>query len=235
MSRIEAGGRELPDELAVETLGAEQRSDVGSAGPRSASRPGTADHRKHGGRSTELNVAVIVERDDNGEFLIRELQRQRASVRYIWPPPNQLPLQHDVIFCQLSAGLLQRIPWVPGEPSSALVLVDDGKEPLNLELIHNCAGHGVLHYPATCRMIQTVLMLSRESFQYERRLRGRIDKLDDSLRTTRLVERAKSLLVRMRNISDEEAYGFLRTRAMEKRVTIGVVASTVIDSYELLS
>ncbi|CAM5761352.1 hypothetical protein LMIY3S_00110 [Labrys miyagiensis] len=235
MSRMETIGTDRPDGPTIGTSYADQRSDSGSDAQRPSSPLGASEHRRQSGRSTELNVAVIVERDDNGEFLIRELQRQRVVVRHIWPPPAQLPLQHDVIFCLLSKDLPQRIPWVPGEPSSALVVVDDGKEPLNLELIHNCAGHGVLHYPATSRMIQTVLMLSREGFQYERRLRGRIDKLDDSLRTTRLVERAKSLLVRMKNMTDEEAYSFLRTRAMEKRVTIAIVASTVIDSYELLS
>ena len=87
----------------------------------------------------------------------------------------------------------------------------------------------MLHYPATSRMIQSVLMLARESFQYERRLRGRIEKLDESLRTMRLVERAKALLVRLKNISEEEAYSFLRKQAMEKRVTIGTVAATVIE------
>lgn len=201
-------------------------------------RPGNysgGEQRRHGNHLAELNIAAIVERDDNGEFLIRELQRQRAGVRHIWPLPAQLPLQYDVIFCTLSSDLPQRMPWVPGEPSSAIILVDSGKEPLNLDLIHNCASHGVLHYPATSRMIQSVLMLAREGFQYERRLRGRIEKLDESLRTMRLVERAKSLLVRLRNLSEEEAYGFLRKQAMEKRVTISVVAATVIDSHELLS
>lgn len=234
MSSAGGAGETSSKEPAAEGRQLEQRSDLGSGVNRLSGRVPSGDQRRPGARSSELNVAVIVERDDNGEFLIRELQRLRAVVRHIWPAPAQLPLQHDVIFCVLSEDLPQRIPWVPGEPSSALVVVDDGKQPLDLKLIHNCAGHGVLHFPATSRAIQTVLMLSRESFQYERRLRGRIDKLDDSLRTTRLVERAKSLLVRTKNLTDEEAYSFLRTRAMEKRVTIGAVASTVIDSYELL-
>ncbi|RFC66985.1 ANTAR domain-containing protein [Mesorhizobium denitrificans] len=186
-------------------------------------------------RAGEMNIAVIVERDDNGEFLIRELQRMRANVKHLWPVPAQIPLQFDAIFCALSKDLPQRIPWVPGEPSSALIVVDDGKEPLNLKLIHNCAAHGLLHYPATSRMIQSVLMLAREHFQYERRLRSRIEKLDENLRTTRLVERAKVLLIRLKNLSEEEAYNFLRKQAMEKRVTIGAVASAVIDSHELLS
>jgi len=198
-------------------------------------RSTAVEQRRYGSRPAEMNIAVIAERDDHGEALIRELQRQRAAVRHLWPLPGQLPLQYDAIFCTLSSDLPQRIPWVPGEPSSALILVDDGKEPLNLDLIHNCAGHGMLHYPATSRMIQSVLMLARESFQYERRLRGRIEKLDESLRTMRLVERAKTLLVKLKNISEEDAYGFLRKQAMEKRVTIGAVAATVIDSYELLS
>lgn len=206
-----------------------------SAPSRSDTRQSPGDLKKLVGRAAEMNIGVIVDRDDNGEFLIRELQRQRAVVRHIWPAPAQLPLQYDVLFCRLSGDLPQRVPWVPGEPSCALVLVDDGKDPLDLDLIHNCAGHGILHYPCTSRMIQSALMLARESFLYERRLRGRIDKLDDSLRTMRLVERAKVLLVRLKNISEEEAYGFLRKQAMEKRVTIGTVASTVIDSYELLS
>lgn len=193
------------------------------------------DQKRQGCRAAEMNIAVMVERDAHGEALIRELQRLRASVRHIWPMPSQLPLQYDAIFCRLTTDLPQRIPWVPGEPSSALILVDDGMDSLDLDLIHNCASHGVLHYPATTRMIQSVLMLARESFQYERRLRGRIDKLDESLRTMRLVERAKGLLVKLKKISEEEAYAFLRKQAMEKRVTIGTVALTVIDSYELLS
>lgn len=198
-------------------------------------RSASGEQRRHADSPAELNIAVIVPRDQNGEFLIRELQRQRATVRHIWPLPGQLPLQYDAVFCTLSSDLPQRIPWVPGEPSSALVLVDDGREPLNLELIHNCASHGMLHYPATTRMIQSVLMLARESFQYERRLRGRIEKLDESLRTMRLVERAKALLIKLKGFSEEEAYSFLRKHAMEKRVAISAVAATVIDSHELLS
>ena len=116
-----------------------------------------------------------------------------------------------------------------------LILVDDGKAPLNLKLIHNCAAHGLLHYPATSRVIQSVLMLAREHFQYERRLRGRIEKLDENLRTMRVVERAKVLLIRLKNLTEDEAYNFLRKQAMEKRVTIAAVATAVIDSHDLLS
>ncbi len=182
----------------------------------------------------DLNVAVIVDRDDDGERLIRELQRLRCNVHHEWPMPSQIPAQYDAIFCALTDDLPQRLPWIPGEPASALVVVDSGKRPIDLKLLHNCAAHGVLHYPTTGQAVQASLALARSHFLYERRLRGRIDKLDESLRTMRSVERAKSLLIRIKNVSEEEAYNYLRRQAMERRVTIGAVASAIIDSHDLL-
>lgn len=211
--------------------GHDRWAGVHSADARGAAEGGSSQRP----RVTEIAIAVMVERDDHGDHLIRELQRLRANVRHVWPLPSQIPLQFDAVFCTLTRDLPQRIPWVPGEPSSALILVDDGKSALDLELARNCAAHGMLHYPATARMIQSVLMMARDHFQYERRLRGRIDKLDENVRAMRVVERAKALLIRLKNISEDEAYQFLRKQAMEKRVTIAAVATAVIDSHELLN
>lgn len=183
----------------------------------------------------DLKVAVVVERDDDGERLIRELQRLRCQIHHEWPMPPQIPTHCDAVFCTLSADLPQRLPWIPGEPGAALVVVDRGDGPLDLQLLHNCAAHGVLHYPTTVRSVQAVLSLARSHFLYERRLRGRIDKLDESLRTMRSVERAKSVLMRVKNITEEEAYNYLRRQAMERRVTIGAVANAIVDSHDLLS
>ncbi|MDQ6437526.1 ANTAR domain-containing protein [Mesorhizobium sp. LHD-90] len=181
-----------------------------------------------------MKVAVIVERDDDGERLIRELQRMRCGVHHEWPMPQQVPAQFDAIFCALTDDLPQRLPWLPGEPAAALIVVDHGKGALDLTLLHNCAPHAVLTYPSTGRAAQASLAVARSHFLYERRLRSRIDKLDDSLRTTRSVERAKSLLIRVKKVSEEEAYNYLRRQAMERRVTIGAVANAIIDSYDLL-
>lgn len=183
----------------------------------------------------DLKVAVIVERDDDGERLVRELQRLRCQIHHEWPMPPQIPVHCDVVFCALSPDLPQRLPWIPGEPGAALIVVDRSEGPLDLKLLHNCAAHGVLHYPTTARTVQAVLSLARSHFLYERRLRGRIDKLDESLRTMRSVERAKSLLMRVKNITEEEAYNHLRRQAMERRVTIGAVANAIVDSHDLLS
>lgn len=183
----------------------------------------------------ELTVGVIVEPDSDGERLIRELQRLRCTVRHIWPVPPQIPENFDAVYCTFTDDLPRRIPWLPGEPASALIIVDRGSDALNLKVIHNCAAHGLIHFPVTARSTLGSLAMAREHFLYEKRLRGRIEKLDENLRTMRLVERAKSILIRMKNVTEEEAYNYLRNQAMERRVTIGAVANAIIDSHELLS
>ena len=182
----------------------------------------------------ELEIAVISRRDEDGETLIRELQRTRARVRHIWPMPEQLPLTADVIFCELSPDLAERQPWLPGEPRSALVVIVRSSPPVNLRALHDSAPDAVLHHPITPQAVTTSLVVGRANFLYQARLRGRIEKLDDNLRTMRSVERAKSILMQNRGISEEEAYHFLRRQAMERRVSIGALASAVVDSQELL-
>lgn len=182
----------------------------------------------------DLNVALIVELDSDGEALLRELQRLRHTVRHIWPVPAQIPENFDLVLCTLVDDLPRRIPWLPGEPAAALVLVDRGRDPLNLKLIHNCAAHGLIHYPVTARSTVSSLVMAREHFLYEQRLRGRIEKLDESLRTMRTVERAKAIVMQVKRMSEEEAFNHLRNQAMERRVTIGAVANAIIDSHELL-
>lgn len=185
-------------------------------------------------RFANMRVAVIAERGDDGERLIRELQRARVRVQNIWPVPHQLPVDFDVIYCEMTDDLPSRLPWVPGEPEAALVLVATGKVPLDYGLVRNCAAQSILHYPLQPAAVQSSLFLAREHFLYERRLRGRIDRLDENLRTMRSVERAKAIVMRMKNLNEEEAYHFLRRQAMERRVSIGSVANALIDSQEIL-
>ncbi|GAB5471068.1 MAG: ANTAR domain-containing response regulator [Rhodospirillales bacterium] len=181
-----------------------------------------------------LSVAVVTERDDDGGRLIRELQRLRARVQHLWPMPQQLPMDYDVVFCDLTEDLPSRLPWLPGEPKSALVLIVSDRAPFSLGLLHRCAAQAVLHYPVLPLAVQTTLALSRDHHLYERRLRGRIEKLDDNLRNMRSVERAKSIVMHSKGLDEEEAYHFLRRQAMARRVSIGEIAKAIIDSQELL-
>jgi AmiR/NasT family two-component response regulator len=155
-------------------------------------------------------------------------------VRRLWPLPPRLPDGVDVMFCELTPELPQCLPWVPGQPLAALVVVTPAVQMPPLKLLRNCAPHAVLHRPFTTGTVLTSLAIARAQFLYEQRLRGRIDKLDETLRSFRSVERAKNILMEKRNLDEEAAYHFMRRQAMSQRVSVGAVAAAIIDSHDIL-
>lgn len=183
---------------------------------------------------SNLDIVVACERDDAGAALIRDLQHTRARVRHLWPLPAHLPDDADVIFCDFVPNLANRVPWVPGEPKAALVIILPRESPPDLDQLCHCAPDGVLHHPFTVHATLTSLVLARLHFTYEQRLRSRIGKLDETLRTIRFVERAKAILMSRRNMHEDEAYQFMRRQAMSRRVPISTIANAILDAEEML-
>jgi AmiR/NasT family two-component response regulator len=181
-----------------------------------------------------LEIVAALADDPEGDALARELHRTQARVRRIWPLPSRLPSDADVLVCELLPQLPQALPWLPGQPTAAVVAVMAAVHPPNLKLLRNCAPHAVLHRPFTAATVLTSLALARGQYLYERRLRARIDKLDETLRAVRSIERAKSILMQTRKLGEDEAYHFMRRQAMKRRVSIGAVAAAIVDSHEVL-
>lgn len=209
--------------------------DAGEPSARGDASPITIRGRHEGPRIQQLSLVVVGERDHLTEPLIRALQKQRADVRHLWPAPSQYPTSYEVVFSVLLPDLPMRLPWLPGAPGSALVIVLPAAGSVDLRVLRNCAPHAVLHLPASEAAADVAVAMARDRFGYEERLNARIDKLDENLRTMRTVERAKVILMTGRGLSEESAYQFLRKQAMAKRVSIGRLSEALIDSEELLS
>jgi AmiR/NasT family two-component response regulator len=98
----------------------------------------------------------------------------------------------------------------------------------------NATPNAILPRPFTANAVLSSLVLARSQFGYERRLRSKIEKLDDNLRSMGTVERAKAILMAARQIPEAEAYGFIRRQARDRRVSASAVAAAIVDSFELL-
>jgi len=182
----------------------------------------------------DLKISVTCQPNSEGELLTRELQRTRAQVTVSWPQPERLPEGYDVIYCEYFPGLVHTLPWAPGEATSALVVVLFPDVPYDLKAVCNCSPDAVLHSPFAPREVTTSLVIARDRFQYIKRLQKRIDRLDETLRSTRQIERAKQILMSSRDMNEQEAYDYLRRNAMKRRVSIAVLATAVVDSDMLL-
>jgi len=190
---------------------------------------GTAPTKFH-----DLSIAVIVKRDDHGEGLIREVQKTRAKVQHIWPMPEEIPTDFDIVFCELVEDLPARFIGALGHAQVTFVVVIPAHGYMNQKVLENSVPHAVIHLPCRSEEVLSSMIVGRSHYQYERRLRQRIEKLDENLRSMKTIERAKVIVMQNKNLNEEEAYKQLRLRAMQRRVTIGALASSIVDSQDLL-
>ena len=58
--------------------------------------------------------------------------------------------------------------------------------------------------------------------------------IEETIRSVRSVEKAKSILMKSKNIEEKEAYECIRKHAMNRRMPIGKVASAIIDASDVL-
>ena len=182
------------------------------------------------GHLANLNITVCAEPGAESEQLVRELQRTRAAVIRQWPLPRTLSVEPDVLFCEFAPDLVARLPWNPGEPRCALVILLPQSGSYDPEAVYKCSPGAVLYRPFPPHAILTALILARGQFQYEKRLRTRIERLDETLRLLREIEQAKRILMEREQLSEQDAYDRMRSLAMKKRTTVAQLASQIVDS-----
>jgi AmiR/NasT family two-component response regulator len=195
----------------------------------------SVDSTSLGEHLANLSITVCAEPDGECEQLIRELRRTRASVVRQWPMPRTLSAEPDVLFCEFEPELVARLPWNPGEPRCALVVLLPQSGSYDPNAVYKCSPGAVLYRPFQPHAIITALMLARGQFQYERRLRARIERLDENLRLLREIEQAKRILMEREQLSEQDAYGRMRSLAMKNRTTLVQLACQIVDSAAPLS
>lgn len=182
-----------------------------------------------------LSIFVSCIRDETGDMVVRELQRLRGAVDFTWPPPDRFPGDVDLIVADLVDHMADRLPWVPGEATAALLVMLPAQETYDRREVTNCSPDAVVPRPFAAHAFRAAVDVARNQFHYIHRLRSRIARLDENLRASRDIERAKAIVKTLRGMDDNEAYAFIRHQAMERRVTVAAYASAIIDSHDMLN
>lgn len=152
----------------------------------------------------------------------------------MWPPPAKLPERTDVVFYLIDDQTRRSLPWFADLPPAAIVAVVEHETPDVLGLLSDCSPQAVVSKPTDPFAILTSLIVARSIFRYEDRLHTKVRKLEETIRSVRSVEKAKSILMKSKNIEEKEAYEFIRKHAMNRRMPIGKIATTIIDASDIL-
>ena len=82
--------------------------------------------------------------------------------------------------------------------------------------------------------IKPILDLCISRFHAFARLQAELEKTKTALEERKVIERAKGILMRLRQISEEDAYALLRRTAMNENRKIAEIAQSVITAADLL-
>jgi len=82
--------------------------------------------------------------------------------------------------------------------------------------------------------VQSILDVCISRFNATARLQEELDKTKNALEERRVIERAKGILMKAKDLSEEEAYRLLRKTAMNEKKKIAEIARSVVTAAELL-
>lgn len=85
------------------------------------------------------------------------------------------------------------------------------------------------------RRLKPIMDVAIARFREYQALRRELEETRNQLADRKIVEKAKGLLMKQRNLSEQEAYQSLRKLAMDRNQRVGEVARTVVSLLEMLS
>ncbi len=179
-------------------------------------------------------VLVIHPRDAEGEALIDQLKRIGCNVDGVWPPPAAIPPDIDTVFQFVEGSEETAFPACSNEHSPTLVAIVDYENPTILKRLLDSNAHGVVNKPIRSFGILSSLVLARSLRGYTRRLEGKVQKLEETLKARRDVDKAVKILVGLKNVSEFEAYELIRQQATQKRLAMADIAVSIINAQETL-
>ena len=82
--------------------------------------------------------------------------------------------------------------------------------------------------------IKPILDLCVFRFNAFAKLQNELDRAKSALEERKIIDRAKGLLMKMRGLTEEEAYVLMRSTAMREKKKIGDIAQSILTTAELL-
>src|ERR1700756_3173307 len=79
-----------------------------------------------------------------------------------------------------------------------------------------------------------ILDLCISRFNAFSRLQGELERTKSALEDRKIIERAKGILMKLKGLTEDEAYVLLRSTAMREKKKIGEIAQSILTASELL-
>ncbi|MEZ0213718.1 MAG: ANTAR domain-containing response regulator [Xanthobacteraceae bacterium] len=184
-----------------------------------------------------VRVVVYHPKDRERDELEAQIRRIGCDVTAIWPPTESIRRDVDVIFMLFRQdGFTHTLLKALAEQNvqATLIGIVEFESPAVIEVVARAGALAIVTKPIRAFGILANLVLSQTILAREKNLLDRIRKLEEKLDGVKRLEKAKSILITRKGMSEQVAYETIRARAMAARVSIDVVCSTIIDAEEFV-
>lgn len=178
--------------------------------------------------SSELLEAVLLENDYkfifNGTDLKHLLQQDTLS------EPELIVLNMD----RPEEGLIDQLRVINEQyPLPIVIFTKDDRD----EMIEHAIKAGVSAYVVDGLAENRVVPIIRTAmarFEQNQSMQKELKELKTTLADRKVIDRAKGLIMKQRQCSEDEAYKLLRTTAMNQNIRLAALAQNIIDAAQLL-
>lgn len=166
------------------------------------------------------------------QALTRQLVAIGLKVDQVWPELGPEALAADYIFFDADMGYDGQFPWAPGAAPMPMIALIGSEAPGRIEWSLQTGAHAQLLKPVGDGGAYSALLIARDGFDRQRALAADVADLRRRLNERQTVVQAVMLLA-AQGKTEAEAYGQLRTMAMEWRVSFEDAALRVVARYKV--
>ncbi len=185
-----------------------------------------------------LNVLVLHPRDSDCDDLIQQIIRIGCNVESLWPLPESLPGNVDVVFVEIreaiSPALGKLLSQRPDKRPTVIGIIGY-ENPSVLQGILDIEVQTVISKPLRAFGVLSCILMARRIWLAQLESHKTEEKLKQKLEHIQMITEAKFILMRHHNINEKEAYKIIRSHAMSRRTSTIEIANAIINADGLLS
>jgi AmiR/NasT family two-component response regulator len=176
-----------------------------------------------------LHIAVLHAPDQDREELLGHLKRIGCKVTVCWPLLDIAPDGIDLVImsvCPQTAP--QQLGWLGRDGAPPIIPVVTYENPVVIEAVMQLNAFSVIPSPVRSFGVLTAIALTLSQHRKQKSLEKYIRRIEDKASKQRKIELAKAILMKVRQLSEEDAYRVIRSQARVNRSQIETVADEIV-------
>ncbi len=153
-------------------------------------------------------------------------------------PRRVASLQPDIVMIDTespSRDVLEQIVMVSQDEPRPIVMVSSDGQPTAIRAAIKAGVSAYVVEDIDVAKLESVLAVAQARFEEDQSLKQQVKVAEGKLNERKTVERAKGLLMQLRQLNEADAYNAMRKMAMDRNIRIVEVAEKLLSMNDLLT